>query len=180
MGGWGGGQAEEPSLSSPPPPRGTVSRGLPRPSCTRSPPTTVATPHPSVSPPKTSSAQHNPRIALTPCPGPHCGRGIRSLEISATAETIEYLRDQVDSTTLVAGAALEGHQFEEGVHELSGANSPWNALSVWRVEKLAMTGFVAIGQGSLPGSSAGVEEVPAPAPEMPQKGGGLRGGPRGG
>mmetsp|Transcript_45773 Transcript_45773/g.74841 ORF Transcript_45773/g.74841 Transcript_45773/m.74841 type:complete len:649 (-) Transcript_45773:8-1954(-) len=83
----------------------------------------------------------------------------RSLEISATAETIEYLRDQVDSTTLVAGAALEGHQFEEGVHELSGANSPWNALSVWRVEKLAMTGFVAIGQGSLPGSSAGVEEV---------------------
>ena len=83
----------------------------------------------------------------------------QSLEIGTTPEIVAYLRSTVGQDTLVAGVALTGHQFDAGDHTLTGTNCPWNTLAVWRVEKLAMTGFVAIGNGSLPGASAGVEEV---------------------
>eukprot|EP00667_Euglena_gracilis_P003575 EG_transcript_3583 len=83
----------------------------------------------------------------------------QSMELSADADALCFLRSNVDDNTLVAGAALPGHRFEDGEHSLDGTNCPWNTFAVWAVDKLAMTGFVAIGNGSVQGSQAGMEEV---------------------
>jgi len=83
----------------------------------------------------------------------------QSLKVTAGADALKFLRSHVDESTLVAGAALPGHNFVDGVHSLEGTTSPWNTFAVWSVSKLAMTGFVAISQGSTRGTQAGMEEV---------------------
>jgi hypothetical protein len=78
-----------------------------------------------------------------------------SAETSVTANTIQRLCDHVDSeTTLVAGAALPGHDYRyasPSSHfrdvELTGRTTPWNTCAVWNVPKLALTGFPLVSEG---------------------------------
>ena len=76
-------------------------------------------------------------------------------------------------TTLVVGAALQGHQHHNTTDdnggagsevELTGRTTPWNTLALWNLPKLALTGFLLVSEGlhtDLNGNEveAGVEEV---------------------
>eukprot|EP00550_Attheya_septentrionalis_P002480 CAMPEP_0198284436 /NCGR_PEP_ID=MMETSP1449-20131203/3907_1 /TAXON_ID=420275 /ORGANISM="Attheya septentrionalis, Strain CCMP2084" /LENGTH=312 /DNA_ID=CAMNT_0043981499 /DNA_START=200 /DNA_END=1138 /DNA_ORIENTATION=+ len=79
-----------------------------------------------------------------------------SAETSVTADTIQRLCDHVDSeTTLVAGAALPGHDYHASLInsaavELTGRTTPWNTCAVWNVPKLALTGFPLVSEGLHP------------------------------
>ena len=75
----------------------------------------------------------------------------------------------INEDVVVAGAALNGHQYladqlqNDGPPSrkkvpLTGRTTPWNTLCVWNLEKLSMTGFSLI---SDLGKSAGVEECAA-------------------
>lgn len=75
---------------------------------------------------------------------------------------VTALRDVLQTEDgLVAGAALPGHDFREGMHELTGISSPWNTLALWRVQSLALIGFPLVADGIFPGAEGGVEEVSA-------------------
>jgi len=99
-----------------------------------------------------------------------------SLETHATSEAIlELCRHVVLSDTLVAGAALPGHQHQSSsidsgkkedigtIVELTGRTCPWNTLAIWNLKRLALTGFPLLADGlhmnedGSPGA-AGIEE----------------------
>ena len=98
-----------------------------------------------------------------------------SAETKASSESIQRLCDNVRAAdTLVAGALLGGHVYHEHdntaaspasctIAELTGRTSPWNTLSVWKLSKLALTGFQLVSDGLLTDDDAepsyGVEEV---------------------
>ena len=74
-----------------------------------------------------------------------------------------------NKNVIVAGAAMNGHQYHAGVSDidgnpnrqvvpLTGRTTPWNTLCVWNLDKLSLTGFSMI---SDLGQSAGVEECVA-------------------
>ena len=85
------------------------------------------------------------RIKTTPCPEPLMAYPLPLGKVLACCCSVPL---------------LVGGFVRRPIHVWSAdCAAPRNALAVWRVEKLAMTGFVAIGNGSLPGSAAGVEEV---------------------
>ena len=84
-----------------------------------------------------------------------------SAEVSASAESIAKLRRHLtegDDDTLVAGAALPGHDYQPGETALNGRTCPWNTLAMWNVAKLSLTGFSTV---SDLGATAGVEECVA-------------------
>ena len=92
-----------------------------------------------------------------------------SAETNATPESIETLCQHVTpDDTLVAGALLGGHDYHENssrkdVVKLDGRTTPWNTMAVWKIPKLALTGFQLVSEGLLTDTatepSYGVEEV---------------------
>jgi hypothetical protein len=98
-----------------------------------------------------------------------------SAETRAPRTCIEHLcREASADDTLVAGALLAGHDYHDH-HDhvndndkkipLTGRTTPWNTLAVWKLSKLALTGFPLVSDGLLTDSatepSYGVEEVAA-------------------
>merc|ERR1719182_1141930 len=81
----------------------------------------------------------------------------QSLETTCTPEVLARLLDHFTRDTLVVGAALSGHTFEEGEQPLNGRTTPWNTLALWSVRKLSLTGFLRIADG-LP-QSTGQDKV---------------------
>ena len=55
----------------------------------------------------------------------------QSLEVQASPEILTDLKASVGEDTLVAGVALNGHQFAEGDHTLTGTNCPWYRMGVF-------------------------------------------------
>ena len=93
-----------------------------------------------------------------------------SAEVSVSAASILRLsehcaeekeeEDGSSSYVLVAGAALNGHLYQQNTGVLNGRTCPWNTLAIWNVTKLVLTGFVLV---SDLGTTAGVEECAAVA-----------------
>ena len=94
-----------------------------------------------------------------------------SAEVQLASTTVRTLCQHVseNKNVIVAGAALNGHQYHADVSgtdglpnrqvvPLTGRTTPWNTLCVWNLEKLSLTGFSMI---SDLGKSAGVEECVA-------------------
>jgi len=93
-----------------------------------------------------------------------CYTAFCSLEVSFDSQVMSLLVSQCDlDDTLVAGAALPGHDFVGNDKVLVNATAtkvPWNTLAVWNTAKLAAIGFVAIANGStLLQTAPGIEEV---------------------
>lgn len=84
-----------------------------------------------------------------------------SVEAVPSASTVEALARQVvnDDSALVAGAALQGHDFSQGEREISGVTVPWNTLALWRLATLNLVGFVLVADGLFDGVDGGVEEA---------------------
>eukprot|EP00536_Pseudo-nitzschia_multiseries_P018347 jgi/Psemu1/328806/estExt_fgenesh1_pg.C_24120001 len=106
-----------------------------------------------------------------------------SAEVNLACSTVRTLCHHVTEheRVIVAGAALNGHQYQGGeeseerenaststnttdgtqtrrVVPLTGRTTPWNTLCVWDLDKLSMTGFSMISDLGKPG---GVEECVA-------------------
>ena len=87
-----------------------------------------------------------------------------SLETTAPKDAIDLLQSHLLPDTLVVGGALPGHDFQkkDGALPLNGRTTPWNTISVWNLQKLALTGFLLVSEGHLTEEhSFGVEEVAA-------------------
>lgn len=87
---------------------------------------------------------------------------IQSTELVPTLDefgTLKYYLTEVDA--LMVGARLVGHEFYPGQHvEARGVTIPWNTAALWDLAKLSLTGFPLVGDGPLPDSQKGVEELP--------------------
>jgi len=71
-----------------------------------------------------------------------------SAETEASASSVSMLVNEVDSSTLVAGAVLPGHDYHRGEKvPLNGRNTPWNTLAVWNLPNLALNGFPMVSDG---------------------------------
>jgi len=94
-----------------------------------------------------------------------------SAEVQLSSTTVRTLCQNVteNKNVLVAGAAMNGHQYHADVSAtdgtsnrqaipLTGRTTPWNTLCVWNLDKLSLTGFSMV---SDLGKSAGVEECVA-------------------
>jgi len=90
-----------------------------------------------------------------------------SAEINLSPTIVSKLCHHVveNENAIVAGAALNGHQYYAMKTEsdtsrrefpLTGRTTPWNTLCVWNLDKLSLTGFSTV---SDLGTTAGVEEV---------------------
>ena len=88
----------------------------------------------------------------------------QSLEFRLPKHSVNYVKDQIDSDPdlLVAGPAMAGHEFDEGVKGLRGRTCPWNTFAIWRVKYLTLFGFPLVGDG-MGTKFGGVEEVTAVA-----------------
>ncbi len=84
---------------------------------------------------------------------------LASAEMRFTSQHFYQLQAFMDEKTLVVGAALPGHDFQEGEREGNGKTVPWNTLSLWNLEYLLRTGFPLISDALADGKNAGVEEV---------------------
>lgn len=84
---------------------------------------------------------------------------LASAEMRFTPQHFYQLQTFMDKDTLVVGAALPGHDFQEGEREGNGKTVPWNTLSLWNLEYLSRTGFPLISDALADGKNAGVEEV---------------------
>ena len=88
-----------------------------------------------------------------------------SVTVKLTPQIALALTTNVDDHTLVAGAAMEGHLFEEGCYHrygpTAGRQVPWNTLALWNAEMLwKHGGFPLLGDGPpAEPENAGVEEV---------------------
>ena len=82
-----------------------------------------------------------------------------SPEVHISSSLISELASYVDDSTLVAGAAMAGHEFSEGEVAGNGANVPWNTLAVWNLKYLSRIGFVMSADAPFDEASAGVEEL---------------------
>ncbi|MBU4381071.1 hypothetical protein L6255_02095 [Candidatus Parcubacteria bacterium] len=84
-----------------------------------------------------------------------------STEVVLNAKVVMSLMDHMDRKTYVVGAAMLGHDFQQGYHgPANGRMFPWNTLALWNPEYLYPIGFPLIGDG-IPEdpSTAGVEEL---------------------
>jgi hypothetical protein len=94
-----------------------------------------------------------------------------SAEVQLSYTTVLTLCQNVteNNNVIVAGAAMNGHQYhcdasatngppDPQIVPLMGRTTPWNTLCVWDLEKLSLTGFSMV---SDLGKSAGVEECVA-------------------
>jgi hypothetical protein len=92
-----------------------------------------------------------------------------SAETSASRAAVETLQSHMTPDTLVAGAYLQGHEYQgsDVSVDLNGRTSPWNTLAVWDLKKLTLTGFQLVSDGVLTDDatdpSFGIEEVVATA-----------------
>lgn len=88
----------------------------------------------------------------------------QSLEFRIPTESVAHIRGYVGGhpNTMVAGPAMEGHEFQAGNSEvpLRGRTCPWNTFAVWSVSHLALLGFPMVADG-LGTGLGGVEEVSA-------------------
>lgn len=83
-----------------------------------------------------------------------------SLEIDCSLETIKLVMSHIDKNTLVAGAALPGHDFSTGYKpEATGTETPWNAFAAWNLDKISRIGFTLAGDALWNRADMGVEEV---------------------
>jgi len=74
-----------------------------------------------------------------------------SAETEASATSISMLVNEVDSSTLVVGAVLPGHDYHQGERvTLNGRNTPWNTLAVWNLPNIALNGFPLVSDGVHP------------------------------
>ena len=91
-----------------------------------------------------------------------------SAETHMTTSSVHSLCGHMDSSTLVAGARLQGHMHAH-VHdndqttlgekkrndeyvkvELNGRTTPWNTAAVWNLRKLSLIGFPLVAEGIIP------------------------------
>jgi hypothetical protein len=96
-----------------------------------------------------------------------------SAETSLTKENVDTLIQHCSlEDTLVAGAVLPGHDYEQkdrvtsSPRELSltGRTTPWNTAAVWNLPQLALTGFPLVAEGvHTKNSKDGTEVVPVAA-----------------
>jgi len=75
-----------------------------------------------------------------------------SAETTLSSDAICTLLGQFDEekdNTLVVGAVLPGHDYdaEQQCRPLTGITCPWNTAAIWRVPKLALTGFPLLAEG---------------------------------
>eukprot|EP00808_Paulinella_micropora_P004863 g75051.t1 len=64
------------------------------------------------------------------------------------------------SGILAAGFSLSPyHEFEEGLHTITGLRSPWNTMCLWHLPSLMLTGFPLVSEGLTGGTGYGIEEV---------------------
>ena len=87
---------------------------------------------------------------------------LASAEVILTGEAVKTLVSHMDGDTLVVGAALEGHQYEPGLHKsATGRKTPWNTLALYNASNLWNGGgFPILGDGPVDEpANAGVEEV---------------------
>jgi hypothetical protein len=74
-----------------------------------------------------------------------------SAETEASSSSISMLVNELDSSTLVVGAVLPGHDYHGGeIVPLNGRSTPWNTLSLWNLPNLALTGFPMVSDGVHP------------------------------
>lgn len=84
---------------------------------------------------------------------------LASAEMRFTPAHFSQLQSFIDKDTLVVGAVLPGHDFQEGERPGNGRTVPWNTLSIWNLDYLSRTGFPLISDALADGKNAGVEEV---------------------
>jgi len=84
---------------------------------------------------------------------------LASAEMRFSQEEFSQLKIYLDENTLVVGAVLPGHDFQEGERVGNGRTVPWNTFSLWNLEYLSRTGFPLISDAFFNGDKSGVEEV---------------------
>lgn len=52
-----------------------------------------------------------------------------------------------DPEVVVVGKVLDGHIFQEGVHQVTGRKCPWNTLALWSLPMLSLIGFPMVADG---------------------------------
>ena len=82
-----------------------------------------------------------------------------SSEMVFAREQVQSLFNHMGETTLVVGAALEGHNLQTGDVLGNGRTVPWNTFALWNLDYLARTGFLLIGDNPFDPTNAGVEEL---------------------
>merc|ERR1712127_1152215 len=81
-----------------------------------------------------------------------------SAETQLSSSSIQKICNHVDSSTLVVGAKLQGHDhhtMKDGeiggkIVELNGRTTPWNTAAVWNLRKLSLVGFPLVAEGLVP------------------------------
>lgn len=72
------------------------------------------------------------------------------------------MRIQQDRDLLVIGPEMDGHDFCAGLNTITGRKTPWNTFAIWKVNDLALTGFLLVADGfAYDRSKGGVEELSA-------------------
>ena len=83
-----------------------------------------------------------------------------SAEFPPSKQVVDGLAFYLTKSTLVVGARLPEHDFNEALNEnANGKQVPWNAYSLWNLKILALTGFLLIGDSPFDPDNAGVEEL---------------------
>lgn len=84
----------------------------------------------------------------------------QSIEVVTSIQTVRKLKAYLKDDTLVIGAKLSGHCWDDDkAVAITGSSTPWNTLALWNVKKLGLTGFLSVSSGSLVGIPGGVEEA---------------------
>jgi len=83
-------------------------------------------------------------------------------EVTPTEEGVASLLAHLTETTLVVGAAMQGHDYSPGWQgEASGTQIPWNTFALWEWKKMSCLGFPLVGDAPWNPELAGVEEATA-------------------
>jgi len=83
-----------------------------------------------------------------------------SAEVILNQLIIDELMHHMDDMTLMAGAALEGHDLQNGlIKNANGIQFPWGTCAIWNLRYLGVTGISLIGDAPFSPINAGVEEM---------------------
>lgn len=69
----------------------------------------------------------------------------QSIEVVTSAKQVGSLLEHMEEDTLIVGAALPGHSFQDGQKhsianvEIGGLTTPWNTCSIWHRPTLSLT-----------------------------------------
>ena len=78
----------------------------------------------------------------------------QSLEIRTTRKEVMTILNTMDNKTLLAGKALNGHEFESCRKvAIGGLTCPWNTFAIWNIEYLSRTGFLMVSDGAIDGKT---------------------------